>query len=92
MNILKDSAGCVTQKHIKSKGFEVFEIIEGFDYALPQYHNDKFQIVGGYWNWIVKDIKTGEKIWNGWWNSNDEFDQTMSELLKLKQQENDKRT
>lgn len=84
MNILKDSAGCVTHKHIKNKGFNIFDTIEGYDYSIPQYQNNKFQIVGGYWNWIIKDIKTGQKIWSGWWNSNDEFDKTILELETFK--------
>jgi len=29
---------------------------------------------------MEKGIKTGQKLWEGWWNSNDEFDKTMSEL------------
>lgn len=49
-------------------------------YSMPQYQNDKVQILGGYWNYVVKDIKTGEKLWEGWWNSNEEFDATMAEL------------
>ena len=48
---------------------------------MPQYQNDEIQIVGGYWNYIVKNRKTGETIWSGWWNSNDEFDETMNTLL-----------
>jgi hypothetical protein len=84
MNVLKDNAGCVTHKHIKKKGFKVFNTIEGYDYSLPQYENYKFQIVGGYWNWIIKDVKTGQQIWSGWWNSNDEFDKTILELETFK--------
>jgi hypothetical protein len=80
MNIRKNSAGFVTKKHILKRGFKVFDIIEGFDYSMPQYQNDKMQILGGYWNYVVKDIKTGNKLWEGWWNSNDEFDKTISKL------------
>lgn len=85
MNIHKDSAGYVTGKHIESRGFKVFDTIEGNDmgqmsYSMPQYQNDKVQILGGYWNYVVKDIKTGQKLWEGWWNTNEEFDATMTEL------------
>ena len=85
MNIHKDSAGYVTGKHIESRGFKVFDTIEGNDmgqmsYSMPQYQNEKVQILGGYWNYVVKDIKTGQKLWEGWWNSNDEFDTTMAKL------------
>ena len=74
MNILKDSAGCVTGDHIKSKGFEVFDTLRGNDmgqmeYELPQYTNGQIKITGGYWNWIIRDMD-GNKLWSGWWNSN----------------------
>lgn len=87
MNITNDEAGYVTNEHIKSRGFEVFDTIEGNDmgqmsYSLDQYQNDKIQILGGYWNYVIKDRETGNKLWEGWWNSNEEFDQTINELLK----------
>jgi hypothetical protein len=83
MNIREASAGYVTEEHIKSKGFEVFDTIEGNDmgqmiYSMPQYQNDKVQILEGYWHYVVKDRKTGQKLWEGWWNSNKEFDETMN--------------
>jgi hypothetical protein len=84
MNIHKDSAGCVTENHILGKGFIVFDIIEGNDmgqmsYSMPQYQNNKCKILGGYWNYTVKNNKD-EKVWEGWWNSNEEFDNTMIDL------------
>lgn len=84
MNIRKDSAGCVTNKHIQSKGFIIFDTIEGndmgqMDYSIPQYKNDKYKIVGGYWNWTIQDLN-GKKLWEGWWNSNEEFDETLNSL------------
>lgn len=48
-------------------------------WSIPQYTNEKCVIIGGYWNWIVKDHK-GNELFSGWWNSNDEFDITMAEL------------
>jgi hypothetical protein len=84
MNIHKDSAGYVTGKHILSKGFVVFGTIEGNDmgqmsYSMPQYKNQKCKILGGYWNYVVEN-NDGIKVWEGWWNSNDEFDKTMTDL------------
>jgi len=88
MNIRTNEAGYVDDKHILKNGFKVFETIEGNDmgqmgYSLPQYQNDKFKILGGYWNYSVVDRKTENKLWEGWWNSNEEFDKTISELEKL---------
>ena len=51
-------------------------------WEIPQYKNDKCFITGGYWEWIVKDIK-GKVLFIGWWNSNEEFDKTMQELELL---------
>ena len=84
MNIHKDSAGYVTEKHILSKEFEVFDTIEGNDmgqmsYSMPQYKNQKCKILGGYWNYVVEN-NNDEKVWEGWWNCNDEFDKTMTDL------------
>lgn len=84
MNVLKDSAGHVTGEHILSKGFKVFKTIEGNDmgqmsWSIPQYENTKCKIEGGYWHHTVSNHK-GQKLWEGWWNSNEEFDQVMEEL------------
>lgn len=88
MNILNDKAGYVTKEHIVNCGFEVFKTLEGSDmgqmtFSLPQYKNKKCKILGGYWNYIIQDHK-GKKLWEGWWNSNEEFDKTMLELNLLK--------
>jgi hypothetical protein len=84
MNIRTNEAGAVKGEHIVSKGFEVFDKIEGNDmgqieWEIPQYTNGIVKIIGGYWHWCVADMG-GKILWEGWWNSNDEFDQTMSEL------------
>ena len=84
MNIRTDAAGAVKHEHIISKGFQVFDKIGGNDmgqmeWEIPQYANGKFKITGGYWTWYVTDMN-GQKLWEGWWNSNDEFDATMAEL------------
>lgn len=87
MNILKDSAGSVKSDHILSKGFKVFKTIEGNDmgqmsWSMPQYENTKCKIEGGYWHYVVSDHE-GQKLWEGWWNSNEEFDKVMDELNLL---------
>lgn len=83
MNIHTDAAGAVSDKHILSKGFSVFDVIEVNDIdsssSLPQYTNEKIKIVGGYWHYVVKDMED-KKLWEGWWNSNEEFDQTVTEI------------
>ena len=81
MNILKGSAGYVTGEHIKKSGFSVFEVIKGNDmgqmsYEIPQYTDGKVKITGGYWNWVVSDMD-GNQLFSGWWNSNEEFDETI---------------
>lgn len=84
MNITTDKAGSMSSKHILDKGFEMYETIEGCDmgqlyYSMPQYKNNKYTITGGYWHYKVKNLKN-EVVWEGWWNSNEEFDQTFKEL------------
>lgn len=85
MNILKDAAGFVTHAHILSRGFEVFETIEGCDmgqihYSMPQFDNGTIKILGGYWNYKIKD-KADNILFDGWWNSNEEFDETINMLM-----------
>ena len=84
MNILKDEAGIVEESHILSRGFHIYDYMVVNDmgqaiYKFPQYANDRCTIRGGYWRYIVLD-KKGKELWEGWWNTNDEFDQVMSEL------------
>lgn len=81
MNIRTFNSGSVSEHHILSKGFEIFETIEGNDmgqmsYEIPQYTNGYITINGGYWNYVIKD-KDGVVLFDGWWNSNDEFDETL---------------
>ena len=87
MNIYKNSAGRASENHILNSGFEVFDTIEGNDmgqmsFSLPQFKNSRMKITGGYWNYTIKDIKTEEKLWEGWWNSNEEFDETINIINK----------
>jgi hypothetical protein len=84
MNIRTNEAGSVEHSHILSKGFEVFNTIGGNDmgqmeWEIPQYTNGKLKITGGYWNWIVTNMKN-EKLWEGWWNTNEEFDKIIGVL------------
>lgn len=84
MNIRTNQAGAVSHEHILSKGFEVFETMEGEDmgqmsWSIPQYRNEKCVIVGGYWDWEIRDSNSN-KLFSGWWNSNEEFDITLKEL------------
>ena len=84
MNIRNNDAGSVTHEHILNKGFKEYRN-DGFNdmgqgwVDLPQFTNGELFINGGYWNYVVSD-KDGNKLWEGWWNSNDEFDKTISEL------------
>ena len=84
MNIRRSDAGIVSNEYILSKGFTVYETIKGNDmgqmeYELPQYTNGEITIEGGYWTYFIKD-KAGNCLWEGWWNSNDEFDNTLNNL------------
>lgn len=87
MNIRNNDAGCVTPEHFKNKGFKVFETIYGNDmgqmnYSMPQYKSDKIKIIGGYWNYSVLDMDNNV-LWQGWWNSNEEFDETIKYVQDL---------
>lgn len=85
MNITKDSAGSVSQKHILSKGFKIYKIQEVNDmgqvaYEMPQYEReDGIRITGGYWSYNIEN-KNGDVLFTGWWNSNDEFDETIKHI------------
>jgi len=82
MNITNDSVGHVSQKHILSKGFSIFKIDECNDmgqatYEFPQYkREDGVKITGGYWSYNIEN-KNGDVLFCGWWNSDEEFDETM---------------
>jgi len=87
MNIHTNEAGMVEHEHILSHGFEVFATMNGNDmgqmsYEIPQYErkSDGLKIVGGYWKWEVKDGDGNTLIEDIWWNTNEEFDQTLKEL------------
>jgi chitinase len=87
MNVHTDEAGMVDHEHILSQGFKVFETMKGNDmgqmtWEIPQYErkSDGLKIVGGYWSWQVKDKYGNILIEDIWWNTNEEFDQTMNEL------------
>lgn len=84
MNIRTNEAGSVDESHFRKRGFFVYDVIKGNDmgqcsFRINQYKNEQCTIEGGYWTWYVKD-KEGKFLFEGWWNTNDEFDQTMNEL------------
>lgn len=84
MDIKTNEAGAVEGEHILKQGFEVFDTIEGNDmgqmsWSIPQYRNHKCTITGGYWSWKVSDLK-GKELIRCWWNTNEEFNQTMKEF------------
>jgi hypothetical protein len=86
MNILKDEAGAVKQEHILSRGFTVYhtEVVYDIDSSchLPQFTNGEFKITGGYWNYVIKNSQD-EELFSGWWNSNEEFDETLKSIGAL---------
>lgn len=87
MNIRTNDAGAVSESHIKSRGFSVYKIIEGSDmeqssFSLPQFTNGELTIKGGYWNYSI--YKDGKSVFDGWWNTNEEFDETLREISAKK--------
>ena len=79
MNIRRQDAGMVGTKHITKRGFKVYEVIDAMGEAsLPQYKKGNAKINGGWWTYIVKI--DDEEVWSGWWNTEEEFDETMAEL------------
>jgi hypothetical protein len=85
MNIRTNDAGYVTNEHILKSGFKLdeentyIEMGQG-SYTLTDYSKyDKLFLTGGYWTYYIKD-KNGKTLFEGWWNSNDEFDETISKL------------
>lgn len=83
MNIRNSESGYVTHEHILKSGFVVTTTISGVGYELPQYRKgDNLFLTGGYWTHYLED-KHGNMLWEGWWNSNEEFDKTVSEVEKI---------
>jgi hypothetical protein len=85
MNIKTDKAGVVSHEHIISKGFTVFETTEGSgmcgeSWSIPQYTNGKIYIMGGYWTWYIRKTPQGDDLFDGWWNTNEEFDNTLEQI------------
>jgi hypothetical protein len=80
MNIRKDSAGYVTGEHILKSGFKIDKEYECKEWYKKDYSKDgKLFLTGGYWTYYIRD-KNGKKLFEGWWNSNEEFDKTISEI------------
>ena len=87
MNIRTNDSGYVTNEHILKSGFKVDEEHVHSDmgqgsFTLKDFSKDgKLFLTGGYWNYYIKD-KDGNLLFEGWWNSNEEFDNTIRELEK----------
>lgn len=87
MNIRNDKAGYVTDAHIIQSGFKAFDNgnyfsdqgMEGRKQVLPEFTDGVLYISGGYWNYEIKNFQ-GKLLWSGWPNSNQEFDDVISEL------------
>lgn len=87
MNNRTNQAGSVDHEHILSHGFEVYKVIKGNDmgqmtYEMPQYKrkSDGLKITDGYWGYDIEDKDGNILVEYIWWNSNEEFDQTMKEI------------
>ncbi len=87
MNIRKDEAGYVTGKYILESGFKIdkeniYSDMGQGSYTLTDYSkNNKLFLTGGYWTYYIKN-KQGDLLFEGWWNSNEEFDNTIIKLEK----------
>ena len=84
MNVRTNSAGYVSEKHILESGFIINKTTTYPDidssYTLTDYSkDDNLFLTGGYWTYYLKD-KQGNLLWEGWWNTNGEFDETIKEL------------
>ena len=92
MNIRKDEAGYVTDDYIKASGFIVTKTHTGQGYELYDYQKDgKLFLTGGYWTYYLRD-RGGNLLFEGWWNSNEEFDTTIEEAEKSLNNKTSKKT
>lgn len=86
MNIKTDAAGAVKNKDFEDLGFKIFETAEGSgmcgeSWSIPQWSKDnRIFIVGGYWTWYIRTSPDGRDIWEGWWNTKEELEQTLKEI------------
>lgn len=85
MNIRTNEAGSISHQDILNQGFSVAKIKEFSDMGqstvtLTDYYKGNVLLTGGYWNWSLQ--KDGKEIFSGWWNSNEEFIQTLKDLIK----------
>jgi hypothetical protein len=79
MNIRTNEAGCVTNEH-KVDEENTYSDMGESSYTLTDYSkDDKLFLTGGFWTYYIKD-KKGKTLFEGWWNSNDEFDETIRKL------------
>lgn len=82
MNIRNESAGYIKEQDILNEGFECYETIEVSDIdsscSLPQYRRGDLYLNGGYWNYTLK--RNGKILFDGWWNTVEEFKQTLRNI------------
>lgn len=85
MNVRNNNAGSVSEDCILTSGFreisrkEYKELGVNGTTLCSYIKDDKLVLIGGYWNWYLKD-KTGKLLWEGWWNNNEEFGKTVWEI------------
>lgn len=84
MNQRKEGTGYPTEKDFLSFGFEVYEVQKVNDMGqmmvhLPQYIKNGYKINGGWWTYSMKDPQ-GKELFNGWWDTVEELEQTLKEL------------
>ena len=85
MNIRTYNSGSISKENILNHGFRIdktkdYPAIGESKYILIDYSkgNNLF-LTGGYWNWYLKD-KNGKLLFRGWWNTVEEFENTLKEL------------
>ena len=84
MNKRQDQNGYATNDHFLKSGFvidRVHDFSTGWEsWRLTDYSKDgKLFLTSGYWTYSIKNAD-GKILFEGWWNSNEEFDKTIYEI------------
>jgi len=85
MNIRRNGAGAVSNQHILKSGFKIdnernFSDMGQMTVTMTDYSKcGKLFLTGGYWTYYIKN-KDGNLLWEGWPNSNEEFDEVITKL------------
>jgi len=84
MNERKWNSGCVTHEHILKSGFIIDKehtvYATGDEFTLIDYSKGGVLfLTGGYWHYKIK-TGDGTLVWEGWPNSNEEFDTVISTI------------